>query len=101
MLAFISLLVPPCMMTFLRERLILRHRRSWKKLIEYFLFVLILNLIMIAVVHFLFDSEGNTIIKLVQYSNFALKYLILSSMIAIAEPFAELIIKRKIMIRGG
>ena len=101
MLAFISLLMPPFLLWLLREILILRHKKIGIKVVWYAGTVFMLNLVAVFIVRYLFGSDGNTIMKLTQYRIFALKYLILSSIIAITEPFAELFIKRKMVIRKG
>lgn len=95
MIAIISILMPPIIMGYLREKLIKRYDKSLWRISGYGFSIVALNLAVALIVQYIFGSKGNVFLKLTQYSNYAIKYFVLSTFLAIIEPVAEMTIRKK------
>lgn len=95
MIAIISILMPPIIMGYLREKLIKRYDKSLWRILGYGFSIVALNLAVALIVQYIFGSKGNVFLKLTQYSNYAIKYFVLSTFLAIIEPVAEMTIRKK------
>ena len=83
MIAIISILMPPIIMGYLREKLIKRYDKSLWRISGYGFSIVALNLAVALIVQYIFGSKGNVFLKLTQYSNYAIKYFVLSTFLAI------------------
>lgn len=98
MIAAIALFIPPMIMVSLRERIVGKSKNIYLKLRNYAAAVLMLNFVML-VLCYVAGSKENLVSKINQYNHFAIKYILLSVLLAAAEPYAELFLKNKLRIR--
>lgn len=99
MIALICLFVPPLILACLRERIAERKHTPAENVIFYGFSVLVLNLLMLIVLYFGFDSKKEVCYKLNTYNDFAMKYMFLSVAIAIAVPYVEKYIKGNVAVK--
>ena len=104
MISVISLFIPSLLAVYLRGKIIKEYGNKIKIVLSYILTVVILNLVMLFILRYVFDSRGNLILKLIQYSHYAAKYFSLSAVLASFEVCIEWFIRKKYgknVIRGG
>lgn len=99
MIGVISLLVPPFLLSYIREKVIKKEESVYARVFHYALSVLFLNFVMILILCYGFDSRDNFFHKLNQYNEFALKYMLLSSILAVAEPYAEQFFRSRVAVK--
>lgn len=93
MLAILALLVPPLLLVFVRSRVLDIHMSRERNVLSYLFSTLGLNWLMMLILYICFHNNSNLFENLNSYLNFACKYIALSCLIAVAEPFVERFIK--------
>lgn len=98
MIACISLLIPPLMLSYMRKKILNKYESIYESIVNYIFCLLALNFLVMLILCYGFNSKDNLFFKLNQYNNFAIKYVLLSTLFAILEPNIEKVIREKISI---
>ena len=97
MLNFICLFFPPVVLIALREKIfknkIFTQPGKRRLIKEYCLSNLFVNFTAISVTYLVFNHAGPLESSILQYTDFAFKYLLLAMMISLIEPVAEYVIR--------
>jgi dolichyl-phosphate-mannose--protein O-mannosyl transferase len=101
MIGIISLFIPPLLMTYLRDKILKKNDCFTDKLLKYIFAVLALNFVMIVILCYGFGSKDQLFYKLNYYNEFALKYMFLSMVLGVAEPFAEKMLRTRVSIKNA
>lgn len=97
-MAIIYILMPPIIIGYFREKLVKGYDKNIKRIGYYLLSIIIHNLMVMLIVSCIFGSRGNVFLKLFQYTDYSIKYFLLSIVIAIIELLVEMIIRKKKLI---
>ena len=98
MIGIISLLIPPFVCVCIREKIVQKEETALGRMLHYAISLLAHNFVMMLILCYGFDSRDNLFGKLNQYNEFALKYMSLSMVLAVAEPFAERFVRKKVAV---
>ncbi|MCI8550402.1 MAG: glycosyltransferase family 39 protein [Lachnospiraceae bacterium] len=99
MIALFCLLIPPLALVCLRERLLGNHKTIYISALTYAFSVLALNGILMFLLSYVFHSEDELLFKLNHHNGFACKYIIMSIVLAFAEPYAERFFRTKMTLK--
>lgn len=94
MMAIIALFIPSLLLIYIRYKLFNVSMDSRKIIITFFLCVIALNWAMNLILFYGFQNSGNIIYKLNEYRNFACKYILLASVIAVIASLGEYFIRQ-------
>ncbi len=94
MIALICLFIPSLALVLVREKLYHQHKSAARIFISYILGNMLINGMMVLILYLFFDNHGQLFSKLNRYLNFACKYLALSMILAVAEPFIEKLLRK-------
>lgn len=94
MIAIICLLIPPAILVCMREKILKIHDNFCKTVFNYAVSVLLLNGLMMAILYYVFNSNGNVFLKLNEYNEFSCKYIATTLLFALVEPYVEKVLKK-------
>ena len=94
MIAAIALCIPPLFLLCIRNKVLGIHRSVKGLILSYLASFAVVNWFMMMLLFYVIHSYGYILSKLNTYHQFARNYTILSLFISIAEPFAELLIRK-------
>lgn len=98
MKAIIALCIPSLVWMCIRIKIFDFSRNYEKRILSYFFYVIALNWGMNLILFYGFQNSGHIILKLNEYRDFACKYFLLASMIAVITPIMEYVIRRYLNI---
>lgn len=99
MIAFIAIFLTPVLMVVLWEKIFYgdnEDRRRW--IVEYTLSVLMINTFDLFIVSNIFGNTGSIVAMIAEYSNFAIKYIMMSCSLAVGIPYAIQYCKKHIRV---
>lgn len=94
MIAIIALFVPSLVLMGIRNKFFDFTMNYKKNIILYIFSVIALNWIMDLILFYGFQNSGNIILKLNEYGDFAVKYILLAVIVAVILPMVEYFIRR-------
>lgn len=89
MIAILAWCIPPLLLVCVRSRVLDIHMSRERNVLFYLFSALALNELMMLILYIGFHNNGNLFENLNTYLGFTCKYIALSCLIAVAEPFVE------------
>ncbi len=98
MIATLCILIPPLVWMLIRERVFQNHKSPVNSALCYAIGALLLNGTMMFVVYYILGNENKLVSQLNKHSDFAVKYIVLSLLLAVIAPYIERFVKEKISV---
>ena len=94
MIGIISLLIPPFVCVCIREKIVQKEETALERMLHYAISLLAHNFVMMLILCYGFDSRDKLFGKFNQYNVFALKYMSLLMVLAVAEAFSDRVVSK-------
>lgn len=99
MFAWISILVPPLILVYLREKFGEKYENLQEKIAVYAMSVMLINMLMLFILIGIIKIQDSITDGLNNYSSFALKYMFLATIISVSIPLCEKVLREKVRIK--
>lgn len=102
MIAWISLLIPPLIVTVFDKKYNMIGKKEsgiYEYVVKYIINVFAVNIIVMFCLNYIFKSQGNLVYKLNNYNDFAFKYMLLALLVAAGVTCVEYLLRNKINFR--
>ena len=99
MFAWISILVPPLIFVYLREKFGKKYANLQEKIVGYAVSVMLINMLMLFILIGIFKFQDSITDGLNNYGGFTLKYMFLATIIAVSIPLCEKVLKEKVRFK--